>query len=76
MELSNYVKQILNIYNYYDGAIIMDRKGIIEYYYNSRKDINTLTNEETRGKSLFTIYPDLERENSSMFEVVRTESRC
>ncbi|NBH61446.1 AAA family ATPase [Anaerotruncus sp. 80] len=72
MELSNYVKQILNIYNYYDGAIIMDRKGIIEYYYNSRKDINTLTNEETRGKSLFTIYPDLERENSSMFEVVRT----
>ncbi|WP_425756436.1 hypothetical protein ACPW7J_02875 [Ihubacter sp. rT4E-8] len=44
MELSNYVKQILNIYNYYDGAIIMDRKGIIEYYYNSRKDINTLTN--------------------------------
>ena len=44
MELSNYVKQILNIYNYYDGAIIMDRKGIIEYYYNSRKDIKTLTN--------------------------------
>ncbi len=45
MELSKYVKQILNIYNYYDGAIVIDRKGIIEYYYNSRKDINTLTNE-------------------------------
>ncbi len=72
MELSKYVKQILNIYNYYDGAIVIDRKGIIEYYYNSRKDINTLTNENTRGKSLFTVYPGLEEKNSSMFEVIRT----
>ncbi len=72
MELSNYVKEILNIYNYYDGAIVIDRKGTIEYYYNNRKDINTLTNETTRGKSLFTVYPELTQKNSSMLEVIRT----
>lgn len=72
MGLSKYVEQILNIYNYYDGAIVIDRKGTIEYYYNSRKDINTLTNEETRGKSLFVIYPQLDRKKSSMLEVIRT----
>ncbi len=72
MGLSKYVEQILNIYNYYDGAIVIDRKGTIEYYYNSRKDINTLTNEETRGKSLFFVYPQLDRKKSSMLEVIRT----
>ncbi len=43
MGLSNYAEQILNIYNYYNGAIMVNRRGMIEYYYNNRKDINTLT---------------------------------
>lgn len=76
MELSKYVKQILNIYNYYDGAIVIDRKGIIEYYYNSRKDINTLTNENIRGKSLFTVYPGLEEKTVPCLKSFGQESRC
>ena len=46
MGLTKYAEQILNIYNYFDGAIVADRRGIIEYYYNSRKDINTLNSKE------------------------------
>ena len=72
MSLTNYAEQILNIYNYYDGAIIVDRKGCIEYYFNNRKDINTLTNDELFGKNLFEIYPDLNIRNSTLMEVIRT----
>ena len=76
MGLSKYVEQILNIYNYYDGAIVIDRKGTIEYYYNSRKDINTLTNEETRGKSLFVVYPQLDRKKVPCWRSFEQESLC
>ncbi len=72
MGLTKYAEQILNIYNYFDGVIVADRKGIIEYYYNSRKDINTLNGKEILGKSLFEIYPQVNEKNSTMMEVVRT----
>lgn len=72
MGLSNYAEQILNIYNYYNGAIMVNRKGIIEYYYNNRKDINTLTEKDVLGKSLFEIYSSIKLENSTLMEVMRT----
>lgn len=72
MGLTKYAEQILNIYNYFDGAIVADRRGVIEYYYNSRKDINTLSGGEISGKSLFEIYPGVDEKNSTMMEVVRT----
>ena len=72
MGLTKYAEQILNIYNYFDGAIVADRRGIIEYYYNSRKDINTLNSKEILGRSLFEIYPGVDEKNSTMMEVVRT----
>ena len=72
MGITRYAEQILNIYNYYDGVIVADRRGIVEYYYNSRKDINTLSDSEMLGKSLFEIYPGVTEENSSMMEVIRT----
>ena len=69
---SKYVEQILNIYNYFSGAIMIDRKGIIEYYYNNRSDINTITDKEVLGKSIFEVYPSISRENSTLLEVIRT----
>lgn len=72
MGLSNYAEQILNIYNYYNGAIMVNRRGMIEYYYNNRKDINTLTEKDVLGKSLFEIYPSINLENSTLMEVMRT----
>lgn len=72
MRLSNYAEQILNIYNYYNGAIMVNRKGMIEYYYNNRKDINTLTEKDVLGKSLFEIYPSINLKNSTLMEVMST----
>ncbi|MFR2965294.1 MAG: hypothetical protein ACLTK0_02200 [Anaerovoracaceae bacterium] len=62
MGLTKYAEQILNIYNYFDGAIVADRRGIIEYYYNSRKDINTLNSKEILGRSFFEIYPSMKEQ--------------
>lgn len=70
---SKYVEQILDIYNYFSGAIMIDRKGIIEYYYNNRRDINTIADEEVVGKSIFDVYPNISRDNSTLMEVMRTE---
>jgi len=72
MDLMNHVEQILNFYNYYDGAIMVNRAGIIEYYHNSRPDINTLTDEMIVGKSLFEVYPEIKPHKSTLMEVMRT----
>lgn len=72
MGLAGYAEKILNIYNYFDGVIVTDRNGTVEYYYNSRKDINTLSDSEILGKSLFEVYPGVSRQNSTMMEVIRT----
>lgn len=32
MDLSNYADNILNIYNYSEGIIIVNREGVIEYF--------------------------------------------
>lgn len=72
MNLVNHIEQILSFYNYYDGAIMVNRKGIIEYYYNKRTDINKLTDEALLGKSLFEVYPQIKPHNSTLMEVMRT----
>lgn len=72
MEISKYADEVLNIYNYYNGAIIVDRKGIIEYYFNNRTDINTIVENDIIGKSLFDIYSSISPETSTLMEVMRT----
>lgn len=72
MGLTKYAEQILNIYNYFDGAIVVDRRGTVEYYYNSRRDINTLKDEEILGRSLFEVYRGIKADNSTMMEVIKT----
>ena len=72
MGLVNHVEQILNLYNYYDGAITVDRAGIIRYYQNKRTDINTLTEKTISGRSLFEVYPSINPKNSTLMEVMRT----
>lgn len=72
MNLMDHVEQILDFYNYYDGAIMVNRSGIIEYYYNKRTDINKLTDEMLLGKSLFEVYPQIKPQSSTLMEVMRT----
>ncbi len=72
MDLMNHLEQILNFYNYYDGAIMVDRLGIIKYYQNIRQDINTLTEKQIAGKSIFVVYPSIDPQTSTLMEVMRT----
>ena len=46
MTLRDKAQEILNLYNYYTGAIITAKDGTIIYYYNRMKDVNSLEPEE------------------------------
>ena len=63
-------QEILNLYNYFNGAIIFDCNAVAVYYYNNRPDINDMTEEEVVGKHLSEIYPNLNLENSSIMEAL------
>ncbi|OAA85788.1 sigma-54 interaction domain-containing protein [Clostridium coskatii] len=70
--LQNYIKQILSLYNYIDAIVLIDNNGIIKYSDNFRTDIYNLYAEEVIGKYLCDIYPDLNKDNSSLLKVLRT----
>lgn len=70
--LRRYVEQILNLYNYIDGIMVSDARGVIEYYKTFRPDVNQLKERDVIGKSVLEIYPNLTEETSSMMRVLRT----
>ena len=47
--------EILNIYNYYNMAIIVNEKGVIEYFFNNRPDINSLTEQDILGHNILAV---------------------
>lgn len=59
MKLHNYTEQLLSLYNFYDGGIMVNKDCVIEYYHNNRPDINTLSESEMIGKTIFEIYPSV-----------------
>lgn len=63
-------QEILNLYNYFNGAIIFDKDAVAVYYYNNRRDINSLTEEDVVGRHLHEIYPELDLEKSSIMEAL------
>ena len=63
-------QEILNLYNYFNGAIIFDGDAVAVYYYNNRPDINDMTEEDVVGKHISEIYPDLNLEKSSIMEAL------
>ena len=69
--LRRYVEQILSIYNYIDGLVVANNKGIIEYFITYRPDINMLKEKDVLGKHILDIYPDLTPETSSILRVLR-----
>lgn len=70
--LRRYVEQILSIYNYIDGIIVTNNKGIVEYYTNYRPDINNLKESDAIGKHILSVYPTLTEETSSIMRVLKT----
>lgn len=70
--IRRYVEQILSIYNYIDGLIVTNDKGIIEYFVTYRPDINKLKEENVLGKHILDIYSDLTPESSSIMRVLKS----
>ncbi len=66
------VENILNIYNYFDGIIVTDKNGIINYYVNFRTDIYNLRLNQIIGKSILEIHPELKEEESTIMQVLKT----
>lgn len=70
--LRRYVEQILGIYNYIDGIIVTNNKGIVEYYTNYRPDINNLKESDVIGRHILSVYPTLTEKTSSIMRVLDT----
>ena len=72
MKLHDYTEQLLSLYNFYDGGIMVNKDCVIEYYHNNRPDINTLSESELIGKTIFEIYPSINEKNSTLLRVIHT----
>ncbi len=66
------IERILNMYNYFDGAIITDEKGVILYYTNFRTDLYDLRCQDIVGKTVLQIHPEMKENESSIMEVLKT----
>lgn len=70
MKLREAAKDILNLYNYFTGAIIVDKEGTIVYYYNSLPELNSMVPDETVGKNVLEVYTNVKKEESSIYQVL------
>ncbi len=64
-------QDILNLYNYFNGAMILDKNAVVVYYYNNRSDMNSLTEKDVLGKHISEIYPELNLDESSIMEAIK-----
>ena len=65
-------ESLLNIYNYFDGIIVTDKNGIINYYVNLRTDIYNLRLKQIIGKNILEIHPEIKEEDSTIMQVLKT----
>lgn len=72
MILQNHISEILNLYNYYDVAIITDEHGVVEYFYNNRPDLNPITEEEMLGRHILESCQNITEADSTMMYVLKT----
>ena len=70
--IRRYVEQILNLYNFIDGLVVVDANGIIDYFVTYRTDLNTLKEKDVVGKHILDIYPNLTEDTSSLLRVLRS----
>ena len=72
IKLRDRAKDILNLFNYYGGAVIVNTKGIIEHYYNSVPEVNSVTPEEAVGKNILEVYRNISEETSVIYRVLKS----
>lgn len=66
------IEKLLNIYNYFDGILITDEKGVLKYYANFRTDVYNLRRDEIIGRTILEIHPDMKEEDSTIMTVLKT----
>lgn len=67
---SQYVQQALGMHENTDAVLICDRKGYIEYA--KWKDDAFFYPREVVGKHILDVYPELDRRNSTIMQVLKT----
>lgn len=67
-----YVEQLLNVFNYIDAIMVTDTKANIEYYFNNQPQLNRLREEDILGMNILELYPNLTKETSSIYRVLRS----
>lgn len=72
MLLREIAERILNLYNYYTGAVITDKDGNIVYYYGGMKEVNSLEVDEVIGRNVLEVYPSVKKEESSIYSELKT----
>ncbi len=70
--LRRYAEQIMNLYNFIDGMMIVNTDAKVEYFSTYRPDVNLLKEKNLIGRYLLDIYPSLTEESSSIIRVLRT----
>ena len=70
--LRQYVKQLLNVYNYIDGIMVTDERGYVEFYKNYRPNLNRLKESDVINKHVTEVYPNLTGESSSIMRVLKS----
>ncbi|MGN0735496.1 MAG: sigma-54 interaction domain-containing protein [Anaerovoracaceae bacterium] len=72
MTLEERINEILNLYNYFNMAIIVDEQGTVEYFFNNRPDINSITEKDILGHCVLESCTNLTEDTSTLFYVLRT----
>lgn len=70
--IRRYVEQIMNLYNFIDGLVVVNAKGFIEYFITYRSDVNTLKESDVVGRHILDVYPTLTEDSSSLLRVLKT----
>lgn len=70
--VSRYLEMIHDMYETMDSILITNKEGIIEYCTLMDAGFNSIRNEDYMGKPILEVYPELTRETSTHFEVMRT----
>ncbi len=67
-----YVEQLLNVFNYIDALLVTNTDANIEYYFNIQPRLNKLREEDILGMNILELYPNLTKETSSIYRVLRS----
>lgn len=70
--VENYLDIITNMENYVDGIIVIDENANIIYINQFKADYTPIDEKSAIGKNLFSIYPELNPNESTMMKALKT----